>query len=230
MIRAFLTIGLLSLPASATAETAPATDVVIERSQQAEALCRADAEDAWAWCEVHDALRAVLEKRGWCFGKEGEPSDRHAWHRCQQTSYWPTSARDVACPQEVAIYRQLNSMPGGTGVMLEFFPPERGGLYDIVLRKEPESEPLARFTMDTSANMEFIFLQELEAILGIDVKPSGSIEMSVPRPPGQPAVQYLWIEDLTSWGWRVYPSQSETGEELSINETWELVGCRPAGP
>ena len=218
-------VGLVAVPASATAQAAPDTQAVVARWQEAKALCNSSADDSWAWCDVQDATRTVLQMRGWCFGKEDEPSHHHEWHPCEALSLGlPFMTGEVTCPQERAIYRQLNSRPGARDERLEFSPPEHGGLYDIVLRGGPEGDPLHRFTMNTSANMEFIFIEELDSILGIDVKPDSSIELSAPRPPGALAVQYLWIEGLTSWGWRVYPS--ETGEELSIDSAWQLVGCR----
>lgn len=46
-----------------------------------------DENETWMACGSRDYASALLNKFGWCHGKEGEYAYQMSWHECTPTSY-----------------------------------------------------------------------------------------------------------------------------------------------
>jgi hypothetical protein len=75
---------LMALPATASNEL-PNSEAMVSRWQEANGFCRGrsgDDPETWAWCSIRDGIDQVLTVRGFCYGKDGQPSVDMQWHAC----------------------------------------------------------------------------------------------------------------------------------------------------
>ena len=92
---ALIAAALLSFAsASAQDATRPTDEDVIARWREANGFCRGwsgDENETWAWCNVRDALDAVLGTRGWCYGKPTQTGPEMDWQKCGPDTNPPTA-------------------------------------------------------------------------------------------------------------------------------------------
>ena len=56
---------------------------VLEWWYEANSWCRGSSGvESDDWCEVREALAPILDRRDWCYGREGEYGYQNEWHRC----------------------------------------------------------------------------------------------------------------------------------------------------
>ena len=77
-----------SIPACASIAGFFLSDVsatIIQRWYDANEKCRGgpgNKHETHEWCKTRDTISAELAKKDWCYGKNGEASYQHAWHKC----------------------------------------------------------------------------------------------------------------------------------------------------
>lgn len=84
-MRYLLTISFILFAFSAYAET---TEILIYKWINADGDCRGSTNPSITepFCEKREIIGNKLDKRGWCFGKNGQGRAEMLWHKCGPNS------------------------------------------------------------------------------------------------------------------------------------------------